>query len=95
MVLLKVTLSFTFCSKLSFSIQGCRTIYLRWSLYKVIRVIFSPCQYYLGKNSRLLPDFPHLDSEYDQVTLIAFPMSVENRDRDIVWLLCEDMDDLK
>jgi len=44
---------------------------------------------------RCLPDFPHLDNEYDQIALIAFPLSIQNRDRDIIWLLCEDIQDLK
>jgi len=48
----------------------------------------------VGPYTRCLPDFPHLDNEYDQVALIAFPMSIQNRDRDLVWLLCEDVDDL-
>ena len=45
--------------------------------------------------NRFLPDFPHLEHEYDQMSLIAFPMSIKYRDRDIVWLLCEDVEDLK
>jgi len=48
----------------------------------------------VGPYTRFLPDFPHLDNEYDQVALIAFPMSVKDRDRDIIWLLCADIDDL-
>ncbi|CAF1225141.1 unnamed protein product [Rotaria sordida] len=48
----------------------------------------------VGPYTRCLPDFPHLDNVYDEVALIAFPMSVKDRDRDIVWLLCEDLDDL-
>ncbi|CAF2452744.1 unnamed protein product [Rotaria sp. Silwood2] len=48
----------------------------------------------IGPYTRFLPDFPHLDNIYDEVALIAFPMSVKDRDRDIVWLLCEDQDDL-
>jgi len=48
----------------------------------------------VGPYTRFLPDFPHLDNEYDQVTLIAFPQSIKDRDRDIVWLLCENLDDL-
>ncbi|UJR23232.1 hypothetical protein I4U23_026251 [Adineta vaga] len=48
----------------------------------------------VGPYTRFLPDFPHLDNEYDQVALIAFPMSIKYRDRDIVWLLCEDVNDL-
>ncbi|CAF1305095.1 unnamed protein product [Adineta steineri] len=48
----------------------------------------------VGPYTRCLPDFPHLDNEYDQVALIAFPMSVKDRDRDIIWLLCEDVEDL-
>lgn len=44
---------------------------------------------------RFLPDFPHLDDECDQVALIAFPQTIKDRDRDIIWLLCEDVDDLK
>jgi len=47
----------------------------------------------VGPYTRFLPDFPHLDNEYDQVALIAFPMSIKDRDRDIIWLLCEDVDD--
>jgi hypothetical protein len=46
-------------------------------------------------HSRFLPDFPHLDNEYDQVALIAFPLSIKDRDREITWLLCEDIEDLK
>ncbi|CAF1102304.1 unnamed protein product [Rotaria sp. Silwood1] len=48
----------------------------------------------VGPYTRFLPDFPHLDNIYDEVALIAFPASVKDRDRDIVWLLCEDLDDL-
>ncbi|CAF1099528.1 unnamed protein product [Rotaria magnacalcarata] len=48
----------------------------------------------VGPYTRFLPDFPHLDNIYDEVALIAFPMSVKDRDRDIVWLLCDDLDDL-
>lgn len=48
----------------------------------------------VGPYTKYLPDFPHLENEYDQVTLIAFPLSVQNRDRDIVWLMCEDIQDL-
>lgn len=44
---------------------------------------------------RYLPDFPQLDNESDEVALIAFPLTVKNRDRDIVWLQCQDIDDLK
>jgi hypothetical protein len=45
--------------------------------------------------SRFLPDFPHLENEYDQVALLAFPQSINDRDRDLIWLLCADVDDLK
>lgn len=48
----------------------------------------------VGPYTRCLPDFPHLENECDQVALIAFPMSIKDRDREIVWVLCEDMDDL-
>ncbi|CAF1466197.1 unnamed protein product [Adineta ricciae] len=48
----------------------------------------------VGPYTRFLPDFPHLEHEYDQIALIAFPMSIKDRDRDIVWLLCEDVEDL-
>jgi len=48
----------------------------------------------VGPYTRFLPDFPHLDNEYDQVALIAFPQSIKDRDRDIIWLLCEDVDEL-
>ncbi len=51
--------------------------------------------YYLYKMSRFLPDFPHLENEYDQVALLAFPQSINDRDRDLIWLLCADVDDLK
>ncbi len=46
-------------------------------------------------NLRFLPDFPHLDNECDQIALLAFPLSIQNRDRDIVWLLCKNIQDLK
>lgn len=44
---------------------------------------------------RFLPDFPQLENEYDQVALIAFPQSIKDRERNIIWLLCEDVHDLK
>ena len=53
------------------------------------RILRIKCMY------RFLPDFPHLENEYDQIALIAFPQSIKDRDRDIIWLLCEDVDDLK
>jgi len=43
---------------------------------------------------RFLPDFPQLENEYDQVALIAFPQSIKDRERNIIWLLCEDVHNL-
>ena len=95
MVLLKVRRFFrSLLKRYSACLQGCRTIYLCWTLYEV----WAP-ETRSGNNRllfvRCLPDFPHLEHEYDQVALIAFPMSIKDRDREIVWLLCEDVDDLK
>lgn len=48
----------------------------------------------VGPYTRFLPDFPQLENEYDQIALIAFPQSIKDRERDIIWLLCDNVEDL-
>jgi len=48
----------------------------------------------IGPYTKCLPDYPHLDDICDEIALMAFPKTIETRDREIIWLLFHDINHL-